>query len=67
MRCVKKSFFKKTEFLIALMRVFPKAIVLTTKPRIDAYVFFTSKRDLVVRTIALGEIRISDINLFPWT
>ena len=29
--------------LIALMRVFPKAIVLTTKPRIDAYVFFTSK------------------------
>ena len=47
---------------IALMRVFPKAIVLTTKPHIDAYVFFTSKRDLVVRTIALGKTHISAIN-----
>ena len=26
---------------IALMRVFPEVIVLTTKPRIDAYVLFT--------------------------
>ena len=43
------------------MRVFPKAIVLTTKPRIDAYVLFTSKRDLVVRTIAVGKTRISAI------
>ena len=46
---------------IAFMRVFPKPIVLTTKPRIDVYVFFTSKRDLVVRTIALGKTRISAI------
>ena len=28
---------------IALMSVLPKAIVLTTKPRIDAYVLFTPK------------------------
>ena len=44
---------------IALMRVLPKAIVLTTKPRIDAYVLLTPKWDLVVRTIALEKTRIS--------
>ena len=49
---------------IALMRVFPKAIVLTTKPRIDTYVLFTSKRDLMVRTIAVGKTHISAINCF---
>ena len=47
---------------IALMRVFLKAIVLTTKPRIDAYVLFTSKRDLEVRTIVLRKTRISATN-----
>ena len=47
--------------LIALMRVFPEVIALTTKPRIDAYVLFTWKWDLVVRTIALGKTRISAI------
>ena len=44
------------------MRVFPKPIVLNTKPRIDAYVLFTSKLDLVVKTIALGKTRISAIS-----
>ena len=46
------------------MRVFPEAIVFTTKPRIDAYVLFTSKRDLVVRTIASEKTRISAIRSF---
>ena len=46
---------------IALMRVFSKAIVFTTRPRIDAYVVFTSKCDLVMRTIALEKTRISAI------
>ena len=45
------------------MRVFPETNVFTTKPRIDAYILFTSKRDLVVRTIAIGETRISAIGL----
>ena len=43
------------------MQVFPRAIVYTTKPCIHAYVFFTSKWDLVVRTIALGKTCISAI------
>ena len=48
---------------IALMRVFPKPIVLTTNPRIDVYVLFTSKWDLLVKTIALGKTRISAISV----
>ena len=48
--------------VVALMRVFAEAIVLTTKPRIDAYVLFTSKRDLVVRKIASGKTRITAIS-----
>ena len=36
--CKNNRFEKK---LIAFMRVFPEVIVLTTKPRIDAYVLFT--------------------------
>ena len=43
------------------MRVFPKAIVLATKPRIDKYVLLSSKRGSVVKTIALGKTRIGAI------
>ena len=37
----------------SVMRVFPKAIVHTTEPRIDALHFLTSRRSLVVRSIAV--------------
>ena len=43
------------------MRVFPKAIVLTTKSRFDVKRTYGSIRGLVVRTIALGKTRISAI------
>ena len=46
---------------MSLVRVFPKAIVLTNKPRIDVRVPFTSKQDLLARTIALGKTRIRAI------
>ena len=45
-----ESFFE--EMYNALMKVFPKAIIPTTKSRID---LFASKRDLGVRTILLGK------------
>ena len=41
------------------MRVFPKAIVLTTKSHFDVKKTYASIRGLVVRTIALGKTRIS--------
>ena len=47
--------------VITLMRVFPKAIVLTTKSRLDVKRTYASIRGLVVRTIALGKTRISAI------
>ena len=40
------------QYLLAVMRVFPKAIVHTTEPRIDALHFLASRRSLMVRTIA---------------
>ena len=47
----------------SIMRVFPKAIVLTTKSHINVKKTYTSIRGLVVRTIALGKTRISAIVL----
>ena len=47
------------------MRLFPKAIIVdTTEPRIDAIHSLTSRRGLMVRTIALGKTRISAIGEF---
>ena len=47
--------------VIALMRVFPKAIVLTTKCHFDVKRTYASIRGLVVRTIESGKTRISAI------
>ena len=47
-----ECFLGLLQYLIAVMRVFPKAIVHSTEPRIDALHFLASRRSLVVRTIA---------------
>ena len=44
------------------MRVFPKAIALTTKSRFHVKRTYASIRGLVVRTITSGKTRISVIN-----
>ena len=46
---------------IALMRVFPKAILLTTKSHFHVKRTYASIRGLVVRTITSGKTRISAI------
>ena len=46
---------------IALMRVFPKAIVLTTKSHFHVKRTYASIRGLVVRTITSGKTRIRAI------
>ena len=43
------------------MRVYPKAIVFTTKPHSDVRECIASLRGLVVRTITLGKTRIRAI------
>ena len=43
------------------MRVYPKAIVFTTKPHSDVRECIESLRGLVVRTITLGKTRIRAI------
>ena len=48
---------------IALMRVFPKAIVLTTKSHFHVKRTYASIRGLVVRTITSGKTRISAIKV----
>ena len=53
--------FSKKEMTIAVMRVFPNAIVLTTKSHFHVKRTYTSIRGLVVRTITLGKTRISVI------
>ena len=45
------------------MRVFPKAIVFTTKSHFDVKRTCASIRGLVVRTIGLGKTRISAITM----
>ena len=50
---------------IALMRVFPEVIVLTTKSHFHVQRTHASIRGLVVRTIALGKTRISAIEPTP--
>ena len=47
---------------IALMRVFPKAIVFTTKSHFDVRRTYASIRGLVVTTIGLAKTRISAIS-----
>ena len=56
-----KRFDMEVIYTIALMRVFPKAIVLTTKSHFDVKKTYASIRGLVVRTIALGKTRKSVI------
>ena len=51
---------------VALMRVFPKAIVPTTKSHFDVKKTYVSIRGLVVRIIALGKNRISAIEVFSF-
>ena len=46
------------------MRVFPKAIVLTTKSHFHVKRTYASIRGLVVRTITSGKTRISAITVF---
>ena len=53
--------------LIALMQVFPKPIVLTTKPRIDAIRSMHIQARLGGETVALAKTRISGIKLFVAT
>ena len=49
--------------LIGLMQVYPKAIVLTTKPHSNVRECIASLRGLVVRTITLGKTRIRAIEI----
>ena len=49
------------DFSIALMRVFPKAIVLTTKSHFHVKRTYASIRGLVVRTMTSRKTRISAI------
>ena len=51
----------KRKGTIGLMRVYPKAIVLTTKPHSNVRECIASLRGLVVRTITLGKTRIRAI------
>ena len=57
-----RSGFLSVDLLIALMRVFPKAIVLTTKSHFHVKRTYASIRGLVVRTITSGKTRISAID-----
>ena len=52
-----------TDLVIALMRIFPKAIVLTTKSHFHVKRTYASIRGLVVRTITSGKTRVSAIVL----
>ena len=50
------------KYVIALMRVFPKAIVLTTKSHFHVKRTYAAIRGLVVRTITSGKTCISAID-----